>query len=287
MTVTGVLVCKNQAHLCHLAVESSMHVCDDYILIDNDSIDDTYEVLQSLGDRYDVETTVEQQAGYYPPVLDDALNRADDLALRLEGDQVYLPDRLAECIDMMLPGRQLNAKVWLMRSRFDLEHNGTSFNAPHPFVYDASRDLGVRDPYKIPRGLDHVREEYPDPVGVNIRVNGPVERILRWVRQGWFNRPGKTLQEKWQLDGFSRPYSQHMSQEEYVYRLQDDSEAVPWPGDTLEEIGERLIEWDVETNCAPYEGPYPPALRQLLCQHDEVKGQPLFHDAPPEWIGCC
>lgn len=280
MTVTGVLVCKNQAHLLHLAIESSRHVCDEYILIDNNSIDDTYGAMETIAERIGVPTTVEQHEGYYPPILSDAMNRADDIALRLEGDQVYDPDRLEDCVDTLLPGRQVNAKVWLMRARFDLMHNGNPFNAPHPVVYDATRPLGVADPYKIPRGLDHIREEYPEPIGVNIRVNGPVERILRWSRQGWFNRPGKSLSEKWQIEGVERPYSEYMTHEEYIFRLQG-SEAIPWEGNTLEEIGEKMIEWDIETNCTDYDGPYPPALRSFLDSVDDVKGQPLFHNGNP------
>lgn len=280
MTVTGVLVCKNQAHLAHLAVESSKHVCDEYVFIDNDSIDGTYEALGEMADALDVPATVEQQAGYYPPILEDALNRADDVALRLEGDQVYFPDALEACVETVLPGRQVNAKVWLMRARFDLMHNGNPFNAPHPVVYDASKRLAVEDPYKIPRGIEHTRLEFPMPIGINMRINGPEERIRRWARQGWFNRPGKPLSEKWQIDDVPRPYSEHMTQEEYIFELQG-GEAIPWEGDTLEAIGERLIEWDVETNCTDYEGPYPPALRSFLASRDEVKGQPLFHNSNP------
>lgn len=284
MTVTGVLVCKNQAHLCRMAVESSRHVCDEYILVDNDSMDDTYGALQAIAEDLDVPVTVEQQAGYYPPILEDVMGRVDDVALRLEGDQVYLPDRLQECVDLALPGRMVNAKVWLMRSRFDLQNTSETFNAPHPMVYDASRPLRTRGALKIPRGMDHHRVVYPDPVGINMRVNGPVERILRWVRQAWYNRPQKSLHQKWQLDDYTRPYDQHMTQEEFVFALQEPGEEpVPWEGDTLREIGERFIEWDITNNCIPYEGPYPPALREFLRRVDEVKGQPLFHNDPPDW----
>lgn len=285
MTVTGVLVCKNQAHLCELAIESSRHVCDEYLLIDNDSMDGTFDRLEALAADLDVPATVEQQAGYYPPILEEAMNRADDIALRLEGDQVYYPDHLEAAVDMVLPGRVVNARVWLMRTRFNRQNSSETYNAPHPVIYDASRPLVTPDPLKIPRGADHVSTDYPEPIGINIRVNGPAERILRHVRQAWFNRPGKSLNRKWQLDGYERPYSQHFTQEEFVFALQAKagSDAVQWAGDTLEEIGQNHIEWDLKHNCIPFEGAYPPALKRFLREHDTVKGQPIFEGEPPEW----
>lgn len=279
--LVGALVVRDQAHLVRLTIESSMDVVDDYYVIDNESEDDTRDVLYETVADNDLAMTYARRDGYAGKLFLDILNDLDGegYALRLEGDQVYFPDRLRALRERAAPKTTAAARVAMLRNRFDLMNKEHPVNAPHPTIYYCDGTHEMVDSKLWPRSKYHPRVyphggELTDHIlGVNCKVMTPAERIKRWHRAAWWRWGSREVDEKFRLDGYDRPYQEHMTLERYVWLLREQGRGSliePWGADeaaTLDELGRRLIEWDIEHNCVPYTWEYPPRLEQHI---DEV-----------------
>lgn len=275
-TVAGVLVVKNQANTVGMALESAAHALDELHLIDNMSADRTRDVMEATVKRLDIPARIHTRPGDHGRLLAELINEQTDaeLALRLEGDQVYFPDRLEEVLSVAEPGMQIHVKSALIQGRLDRQNKEYPVNPPHPAIYDAEVGVVKHD------GLIWPRQEAVDAknaervLNVNVRVRRPIFRLMRWHRSGgyaggglWWNRgpTDKPIPDRFRVPEVEPPYQDHFTMREYIRLLRERGKgSMEWPGDTLEEAAEAFVEWDLEANTEPYEGEYPPLLAEWI-----------------------
>lgn len=266
-TLTGVLVVKNQAHLVHLPLLSSMGVCDDYLVIDNMSDDRTAEVVDRVAAAHDLDVDLRRCSGYAGRLFLDALGECDEYAMRLEGDQCYYRPRVAAMRAEARPGTSLNARAWMVRGYLELMNRAHPRNAPHPIVYYCDGSNRMIDGKLWPRSPHHQPITYgPTPISVNVKVMPPAQRVKRYHRACWWRWGDRDIPEHMRLDEYDMPYQESLSLTEYIWRLRErgkGSATTEWGQgdfDTLTALGEALIDWDTRRNCSFFPAPYPDYL---------------------------
>lgn len=277
--ITGVMLIKNQANTARMALESVAHVVEQFHLIDNMSRDRTRDVLESTVEDLGIPATIESRPGDAGDLMAELINDRVETrwALRVEGDQVHHPDRLVEILDHLKRGRTLCYQSRLIQNRLDLQNKHYPINPPHPLVYDA--ELGVRRrPGMIwPRQSNRKVTTLERVVNVNVRVQRPILRLMRWHRTGgygrngkWWNRPPtrEEIPDLFTVPEVQAPYQEHFTMREYMRLLRERGKgSIQWEGDTFAEVAEEFMEWDTAENTEPYEGEYPPLLAEWIDEH--------------------
>lgn len=261
--VTGVCIVRNQEPTISLAVESLSGICEDFVLIDNDSTDGTLSEIR----KSDVEKRVVSRKGNAANILYEEISKVDGYAFRFEGDQIFFEEKTKEVLEYRDREKTVNTTCIMIRNRFDFRNSNYDTNAPHPTVYDASTGFVLRDSLQWPRGDYSASRSVQEPIALNCRVNTPEERLKRWHWDYW-RWSDEPVPENFCLEEYPQPYQDYISLEEYVWELRERGRgSSQWEGDSLREIGINYLKWDTEKNCRPYDGKYPVVLKRYLDEH--------------------
>lgn len=294
--LVGVLVVKDQEHLVRLVLETSRHVMDRYHVVDNCSTDDTVAEIERATDDFDLDLYLETREGYAGRLFLDAMQEyPGDYAFRLEGDQAYFDRHLEAAVKTAGPGINVSCQVYMLRNYCHLMNKEFNVNAPHKTIYPVDGTNRMVDGKLWPRSAEHrtlnpstrfhddeTAMEGARPIGVNVKVLSPAERVKRWHRPAWWhwgewtdglggiNQVGGVTPDKFRLRDYEMPYREHMGLEDYVWLLRNrglGSAAAPWgQGDvaSLDALGRAYIDWDVRQNCSFYPFDYPTPLSDLI-----------------------
>lgn len=275
--ITGVCLVKNQANTIGLSLESVSHVVDEYYVIDNGSTDRTRDVAESRLDDLGLPYEITSRPGNAGDLMKDLLDRADDYALRVEGDQIHFPDRIETLVSYRERGTTVSYCSRLIQNRLDRQNKYYPTNPPHPMIYDTTQEI-IRPPGMIwPRAKNRNAVPYETVGNVNVRVQNPLLRLLRWHRTGgygnngkWWNRPptAEEIPDRFLVEEVETPYEDHFTIREYARLLRERGKgSIQWEGDDLQEVAENFVEWDTRENTEPYEGDYPPLLAEWIADH--------------------
>lgn len=275
---TGVMVVLNQAETVDLAIESVAPFVEEFHVVDNGSEDRTRDVVEETLDRLDLPGTVETRREFPGEIVADLINeKAEDYAIRVEGDQIFYRDRLRGFLDSARRGTTVHGASVLLQNRYDRQNVDYPTNPAHAMIYDARAGVQRIEGkiWPIHRGSDSF--PYDEPVSINARVNRPLFRLLRWHRTGgygtnlayWNRYDGTEVPEDFRVPEVDPPYRDKFTEREYARLLRERGKgtAGKWEGDTLPEVAEAFVEWDTHANTVPYEGDYPDLLEQRIENH--------------------
>lgn len=271
---TGILVVRNQAPTVRWTLKSVYKDLDEFHIISHGSTDGTDGIIEYAIDNFQLEDrcTFERrsQSESIKDLREELVNSVKEYAVRLEGDMAYFSGPLQNALFHASHEMTVTAESYLVRNRFDLAPKSAETNAPHPFIYHNDGTVSVDEGMEQPRSDSHRRWRLPNPVSVNCRINTPEERIRRWHRQSWHHPPSRDIPDEKTIPDHPRPYSDHMTLDEYIWKLRELEKGTfsrGWHGDSLREIGQEFLVWDVENNCRKYSGPYPPEIETAIDQY--------------------
>lgn len=262
----GVLSAKNCKHTVDLCLRSTKDVLDEYIIYDNNSTDNTLNVIKDTVYEYDLDAQVYQKKGFSGDIYTKAIREADGYAVRLESDQVYFKDRLRECLNEAEYDNHVIAQSYFIRNRLDMTRREAPVNEPHSTIYPPGCNIQIRHSSHLPIANEVDNEWYKSPISVNLNIGPPAERLRWWHRKesNWSRRSQLNIPEHMRLPDTEPPYRDHMSMSEYVWRLREHNKGsvkYDWDGKTLRDIGKDYIEWDIEHNCTLCDSPLPELVK--------------------------
>lgn len=262
--ITGVCIVNNQFPTISLAIGSLSEVCKNFVIIDNESDDGTLSEIESARDDLDLNADIYVESGNAASILFRYLENIDGFAFRFEGDQIFFRDRTLDALEYRDSRLTVNTKSIMIRNRYDLRNSNYDTNAAHPTIFDADSEFKMRPNIQWPRGDYGGSKSLQRPISVNCRVNTPEERLKRWHWDCW-RWKDKAVPENFRIEGVSQPYQNHMTLEDYVWKLRERGRgSSQWEGDSLREIGLNYLKWDTENNCRPYDGEYPEVLERHI-----------------------
>ena len=104
---------KNEARWIKQSIESIYDFCDEIVILDDNSTDDTMNICTKFDKVVDIHTKTDSlfdEALDRNFLLDMALKRKPDVLLSLDGDEIFLPGSgkiIQEEIDILYPDKQV------------------------------------------------------------------------------------------------------------------------------------------------------------------------------------